>query len=376
MKAETGGGWVCTALWGRQVSHTILSSKRNLRAVTCLFWCGQSCSPPSHPLSSWPLSSQSIMEKPNHHELRAWHRQELQSSWSLMEHSRHNGGTLQSSCTTPAAQTEQNENSQPGVSHQDSELQESRKLGWVSVVLFIFYFAQSTDTGCAITGFQTRLWAAPCCGLQPHTECCPLHLGAAVLPLPHPHLLIWHCRIALPSLKLLWSPQDYQVFFSSYLQTTQHFLYDVQKMGEKSLKSKLQEDTQRCYWGSAAHGDKTVLIAHVYPTQRHSSNKESHDKKPKHSPRWCWASPRWSQRGTLLMSPGTGHLEAQRCKMSVLPDALWQRHSSIKTLLVPMPHISFIISSNHPLPPLCLLPPEKPGQCWVILFSSHFSSPG
>lgn len=240
-----------------------------------------------------------------------------------------------------------------------------RKLDWLSVVLFIYYFAQSTDTGCAVTGFQTLLWAAPCWGLQLSAVLCTLVLQECVLPLPHPHLLIWHCRIALPL--SCSDPHRIAIFFQLHtwccLQTTQHFLYHVPKMGEKSLKLELQKD--RCYWGSAAHGDKTLLPTKgpIYPTQRHSSSKRSLYKKPKHSPRWCWASPRWSQRGTLLMSPGTGHLEAQRCKMSALPDALWQRHSSIKTMLVPMPHISFIISSNHPL---FFLPPST-WEAWAML---------
>lgn len=55
-------------------------------------------------------------------------------------------------------------------------------------------------------------------------------------------------------------------------------------------------------------------------------------KKLKHLLQWCWASPRWSQHGTLLMSRDTSHLEAQRFKTSALQDAIWQRHSSIKTL--------------------------------------------
>lgn len=149
-----------------------------------------------------------------------------------------------------------------------------RKLGWLSVVLFIYYFAQRADPGCAITGFQTGLWAAPRCGLQLSAVPCTLVLQERVLPLPHPHLLIWHCRIALPL--SCSDPQRITSFFQldpwCCLQTTQHFLHDVPKMGEKPLKAEWQKDTHRSYWGSAAHGDKTLLTAKgpIYPTQRHS----------------------------------------------------------------------------------------------------------
>lgn len=270
MKAETGGGWVCTALWGRQISHTILSSKRNLRAVTCLFWGGQSCSPPSHPLSSQPLSSQSIMEKTNHHELRAWHRQEFQNSWSLMDHS----NPMQAPCKAAA----------PPLQHRQGRMRTAslgclsrtlnhRKLGWLSVLLFIYYFARSTAPGCAITGFQTPLWAAPCCGLQLSAVLCTLVLQELQCS-PTPTSTLAHLALQDSStIELLWSPQ----FFSSWIPDAAcklHFLYDIPKMDEKPLKSELQKDTHRCSWGSAAHGDKTLPTAKgpIYPTQSHSSS--------------------------------------------------------------------------------------------------------
>lgn len=72
-----------------------------------------------------------------------------------------------------AAAEGQDENSQPKVSHQDSELQKSRKLSWVSVMLFIYYFAQNMDTGCAITSFHEQFHAVHYSWvLSPAPWCC------------------------------------------------------------------------------------------------------------------------------------------------------------------------------------------------------------
>lgn len=260
MKAETGGGWVCTALWGRQISHTILSSKRNLRAVTCLFGGGQSCSPPSHPLSSQPLSSQSIMEKPNHHELRAWHRQEFQNSWSLMDHS----DPVQAPCkaAAPPLQHRQGRMSTASLGCLSRTLNH-RKLGWLSVLLFIYYFAQSTAPGYAISGFQTPLWAAPCCGLQLSAVLCTLVLQELQCS-PTPTSTLAHLALQDRStLELLWSPQ----FFSSWIPDAACKLHSISyMMFQRWMKNPLNQNYRRAHTG--APGAQQHMETRHCPQQR------------------------------------------------------------------------------------------------------------
>lgn len=123
--------------------------------------------------------------------------------------------------------------------------------------------------------------------------------------------------------------------------------------------------------------DKTPLAAKravhpIYPTWRLSSNKGSRYKKPKCLLQWCWASPHWSQRGTLLMSHDTSHLQAQRFKMSALQDTLAKtlshRGRLCQCISASLPQIVLIISSNCPLLPSPILPAEKPGQCQATYF--------
>lgn len=125
------------------------------------------------------------------------------------------------------------------------------------------------------------------------------------------------------------------------------------------------------------HKDKTPLTAKrvvypIYPTWRLSSHKGSCYKKPKCLLQWCWASPHWSQRGTLLMSHDTSHLQAQRFKMSALRDTLartlFHRGRLCQCLSAFLPQIALIISSNCPLLPSHILPAEKPGQCQATYF--------
>lgn len=125
------------------------------------------------------------------------------------------------------------------------------------------------------------------------------------------------------------------------------------------------------------HKDKTPLAAKravhpIYPTWRLSSNKGSCYKKPKCLLQWCWASPHWSQRGTLLMSHDTSHLQAQRFKMSAMQDTLAKtlslRGRLCQCLSASLPQIALIISSNCPLLPSPILPAENLGNARPLIF--------
>lgn len=59
---------------------------------------------PATQLSACPLSSRSLMEKPKHHELKRLAQTAIPKLMIFDGRLRHNVGTLQSSCTTPAAQ--------------------------------------------------------------------------------------------------------------------------------------------------------------------------------------------------------------------------------------------------------------------------------
>lgn len=275
-----------------------------------------------------------------------------------------------------AAAEGQDENSQPKVSHQDSELQKSQKLGWVSGMLFIYYSAQNTDTGCAITSFQTRPWAVPCCVLQLSAVLCTLVLQERVLLFPHSHLIFWSSTQS-PSCS---DPHRITGFFFSWIPDAACKLHSIfYMMFKRWVKNPLNLNYRRTHTGvtcrqDTAHSKGTCLSHPETFQQQRISLQEAKALKALTSmmlslstlePTWYSADVSWYKSPASTEVENVSAAGCSLAKTSFHKDTACSNASHL---------LHYFIKSSSP----SFLPPST-WAAWAMLghlFSSNFSEPG
>lgn len=162
-----------------------------------------------------------------------------------------------------------------------------------------------------MTCLQTRPWAAPKAGLEPSYVTCTTAAFTLVLLQSSAPTSISACSARLyPAVsQAAVIPRGCIYFPARYLTLPAQQTASSRWYSQERWSNPIHLAMKRCVlvWLRTTEASLTALYPihppHVFQQQG------SHKKKPKHLLQWCWASPRWSQHGTLLMAHDTSHLE-------------------------------------------------------------------